>query len=170
MFVSVLTLFLTLRRLGLEVKMFPRHARVEKRAGCESQPLADRSKRPSLAARLRFGGAILRGAHTLPPSNSSPAPKCSRHHNERNELDRILRCVHIPPVPTDALPRNPAQGDRRWRCCSARGHAAVLQWLRFGSFGGQNHNNHNHNQKGKELWEAYLNKSMQESGLAYSWK
>ena len=39
MFVSVLTLFLILRRLGLKVKMFPRRTRDRKKwAGCEARP------------------------------------------------------------------------------------------------------------------------------------
>ncbi len=38
MFVSVLTLFLILRRAGLKVKMFPRRSRDGKRAGCEARP------------------------------------------------------------------------------------------------------------------------------------
>ena len=39
MFVSVLTRLLILRRLGLKVKMFPRHSRDGKKwAGCEARP------------------------------------------------------------------------------------------------------------------------------------
>jgi hypothetical protein len=34
MFVSVLTLFLILRRLGLKVKMFPRYPQRQEKGGC----------------------------------------------------------------------------------------------------------------------------------------